>query len=225
LKWGDGMKTALATVLASVLVTSVAHAQPSSAPAPAPAPAVPPPTPIVTGQPVPASEPPPPGSDGTDVSHINGQLVKVGEHNEYYYTFRRTNLSANPLGWVLGIYGASVSYGFSQNVAIRGDVNFFAPPDTDVRGMELGVGLPIYLRRTYQGPFLEPGFIARSFRDGGGDDVYSQVGPQVLVGWHWSWDSGLNFAIAGGLGRNWSNDEEYEEDIFPNGYMRFGYAF
>lgn len=216
------MKTALPVVLASLLVTSVAHAQPSAAPPPA----VPPPTPIPTAQPVPASEPPPPGSDGTDVSHINGQLVKVGEHNEYYYSFRRTNLSANPLGWVFGIYGASVSYGFSRNVAIRGDVNFFAPPDTDVRGTEIGVGLPIYLRRTYQGPFLEPGFIVRSFSDGDGDDIDSTVGPQVLLGWHWSWDSGLNLAMAFGAGRNWSTDEEeYESEVFPNGYLRFGYAF
>lgn len=215
------MKTALSTVLASVLVTSVAHAQPSSVPPPA----VPPPTPVATGQPVPASEPPPPGSDGTDVSHINGQLVKVGEHNEYYYTFRRTNLSANPLGWIFGIYGASVSYGFSRNVAIRGDVNYFAPPDGELRGTEVGVGLPIYLRRTYQGPFLEPGFIVRSFRDGEGDSIESEVGPQVLVGWHWMWDSGLNLALAFGAGRNWSTDDEYESTIFPNGYMRFGYAF
>src|SRR6188508_1990029 len=115
------MKTALPAVLASLLITSVAYAQPSAAPPPPPPTAVPLPTPIPTAQPVPASEPPPPGSDGSDVSHINGQLVKVGEHNEYYYTFRRTNLSANPLGWVFGIYGASVSYGFSKNVAIRGD--------------------------------------------------------------------------------------------------------
>ena len=219
------MKTALSTVLASVLVTSVAHAQPSAAPAPAPVPAVPPPTPIVNGQPVPASEPPPPGSDGTDVSHINGQLVKVGEHNEYYYTFRRTNLSANPLGWIFGLYGASVSYGFSQNVAIRGDVNYFAAPEGDVRGSEFGVGLPIYLRRTYQGPFIEPGFIVRTFQNKYDDEVDSEVGPQVLVGWHWMWDSGLNLSMAFGAGRNWSTDEEYESKIFPNGYLRFGYAF
>lgn len=211
------MKTALSTVLASVLVSSVAHAQPQAAP--------PPPTPIVAGQPVPASEPPPPGSDGSDVSHINGQLVKVGEHNEYYYTFRRTNLSANPLGWIFGIYGASVSYGFSQNVAIRGDVNYFAPPEGELRGTELGVGLPIYLRRTYQGPFLEPGFIVRNFRDGDGDSIESEVGPQVLVGWHWSWDSGLNLAMAFGAGRNWSTEDDVDSTIFPNGYLRFGYAF
>ena len=216
------MKTALTTVvLASLLVTSVARAQPAAAPPPA----VPPPAPIPPAQPLPASEPPPPGSDGTDVSHINGQLVKVGEHNEYYYTFRRTNLSANPLGWVFGIYGASVSYGFSKNVAIRGDVNYFAPPEGDTRGSEFGIGLPIYLRRTYQGPFLEPGFIVRSFKSEWDDDIQSEVGPQVLVGWHWSWDSGLNLAMAFGAGRNWSTDNEYESEVFPNGYLRFGYAF
>jgi hypothetical protein len=205
------MKTPLAALVASILVSAApAHAQTAA--------------PIQTGQPVPASEPPPPGSDGRDVSHINGQLVKVGEHNEYYYGYRRTNLSANPLGWIFGIYGASVSYGISQNIAIRGDVNYFAPPDSDSRGTEIGAGLPIYLRRTYQGPFVEPGFIARRFARH--DEVYlSEVGPQVLIGWHWMWDSGLNVAAALGAGRNWSNDEEDEDTVFANGYLRFGYAF
>jgi hypothetical protein len=216
------MKTALsAAALASLLVTSVAHAQPSAAPPPP----VPPPTPVPQGQVVPASELPPAGGDGSDLSHINGQLVKVGEHNEYYYSFRRTNLSANPLGWIFGIYGASVSYGFSKNVAIRGDVNYFAPPNGGTRGSEIGIGLPIYMRRTYQGPFLEPGFIARSFKSDYDGEVDSEIGPQVLVGWHWSWDSGLNLAMAFGAGRNWSTDEEYEGEVFPNGYLRFGYAF
>lgn len=207
------MKTAPAALVTLLLATSAAQAQ-----------SVPPPT-STPGQPAPASQPPPSGSDGSDLSHINGQVVKVGEHNEYYYSYRRTNLSTNPLGWIFGIYGASVSYGISQNVAIRGDVNYFAPADTDVRGSELGVGLPVYLRRTYQGPFLEPGFIVRTFGDGDGD-TESTVGPQVLVGWHWSWDSGLNLAMAFGAGRNWStDDDDYDEDIFPNGYLRFGYAF
>ena len=90
--------------------------------------------------------------------------------------------------------------------------------------LEVGVGVPIYFRRTYQGVFLEPGIISRRF-DSEGETVVTAAGPQMLVGWHWTWDSGLNVAIAGGLGRNWSTDSEYEEKIFGNGYLRFGYAF
>jgi hypothetical protein len=49
----------------------------------------------------------------------------------------------------------------------------------------------------------------------------------VLVGWHWTWDSGLNMALAAGVGRNISaSDDDFEEEsIFPNGYFRIGYTF
>lgn len=172
-------------------------------------------------QPASTSEPPP-----GELSHINGEPVKVGEHNEYYYDFKRWNVSANPLGWIVGIYGVSVSYGFHDNVAFRADANLFDFPDSESRGTELGVGLPIYLRRTYQGPFLEPGVIVRSFENEFDDDVDTTLGPQVLVGWHWTWDSGFNLALAAGAGRNISGDKELGDgEIFANGYLRFGYNF
>jgi Protein of unknown function (DUF3575) len=182
----------------------------------------------------PASQPPPAGGDGRDMSHIGGVPVRVGDHHEYYYGFRRTNLSTNPIGWILGIYGVSLSYGLSSHFALRGDVNYFNPVGDDgTEGYELGVGLPIYFRRTYSGPFLEPGAIVRRFTDSGldeeGDDDNITMGPQVLAGWHWIWDSGLNLALAFGLGRNWSErdtDSDYDdEEVFVNGYLRFGYAF
>ena len=50
----------------------------------------------------------------------------------------------------------------------------------------------------------------------------------MLVGWHWMWDSGLNVALAGGLGHNWAASNDYHDrgdDMFFNGYLRFGYAF
>jgi hypothetical protein len=171
--------------------------------------------------------PPPPAPD---VSQLNGQLVKVGERNEYELSFPRWNVSTNPIGWILGAYGLSVSYGPHPNFALRADVNYFHPVDTDMQGYELGVGAPIYFRRTYQGVFLEPGLIVRHFEDKNVDSYSSTVfGPQVLVGWHWMWDSGLNVAIAAGAGRNWSThsgDGYYDnESVFFNGYLRFGYAF
>ncbi len=171
-----------------------------------------------------ASEPPPGGR--ADLSHINGVPIPVGTHNEYYYTFKRWNVSSNPVGWVMGSYGVSVSYGLGQNVALRGDLDFYKPVGSGAAGYELGVGLPIYFRRTYQGLFLEPGLIVRELGDG--DYRTEEKGPQVLVGWHWSWDSGLNFAIALGVGRNLANkDGNYNggDELFPNGYMRFGYEF
>ena len=163
-----------------------------------------------------------------DVNHINGQLVKVGETNDYVKDYRRTNVSTNPIGWIVGSYGVSVSHGINNHVALRGDINYLSGfLDEGSTGFEIGVGAPIYLRRTYQGAFLEPGFISRRFTSDdwdGGRSTSSTMGPQMLVGWHWTWDSGFNVALAGGIGRNWSSDAEYDK-VFPNGYLRFGYAF
>jgi len=227
-------QTARPCLLAAAIVllaASSAGAQPSATP-PAPAPTPPPPTPVQPAAVPAASQPPPAGGDGSDLSHIHGTPIAVGDHNQFYYRYRRTNLSTNPLGWIFGIYGASLSYGISDHFAVRGDVNYFDPVgDDSIKGYELGVGLPIYFRRTYSGLFLEPGAIVRRFTDSSGDssDDNTTVGPQILVGWHWMWDSGLNFAIAVGAGRNWSKhdtENDYDdEEVFPNGYLRFGYAF
>ncbi len=226
------MKTfafARSLVAAAVLAAtgSAALAQPGAEeqpPAPAPAPATNPTAPV--------------NAAWSDVNHINGQLVPVGQKNDYLIKFRRTNISTNPLGWIFGSYGVSLSYALNDHIAIRGDVNYFSPPSDGggIRetGAEMGVGAPIYFRRTYQGLFLEPGLISRTFKtsyvdSSSSDQTTTTFGPQVLVGWHWTWDSGLNFAVAAGAGRNWSTkdtDSSYSEaKVFANGYMRFGYAF
>ena len=185
-------------------------------------------------QPGAATSEPPPTKDGR-VSQINGQLVKVGEHNEYYYDFKRFNVAANPLGAIAGIYGVSASYGVTSNVALHADINVYSNIfDSDASGYEIGIGAPLYLRRTYQGPFVEPGIILRKF--GTGDIRGETLGPQVLLGWHSSWDSGFNVSYAFGLGRDFmtGSDSEYHDsesgdkkdtELFANGYFRIGYAF
>ena len=245
----------LAALAFVVCSSSVALAQGTAAPAPAPAPVVAPgpvvvvsPAPVIVTQPAPAPAPAGPATTAAgapqnanwqEVNHINGQLVPVGQENDYLKKYKKWNVSTNPIGWIIGSYGVSLSYGINDNMAVRGDINYYSPPGQDsgynVSGVEIGVGLPIYFRRTYQGLFLEPGIISRTFSDSYSCDGCSSreetttttFGPQVLVGWHWTWSSGLNFAIAAGAGRNWATkDTEYgESEIFGNGYMRFGYAF
>jgi hypothetical protein len=175
-----------------------------------------------SAQPPAGHEAPPAPPPRGDLSHIDGVPVPVGDHNQYYYDFRRWNVASNPIGWIAGIYGLSVSYGFHDNVALRGDANLYSLKGGD-SGYEVGVGLPIYFRRTYQGVFLEPGLIVREFENSSSPTM----GPQVLVGWHWTWDSGLNVAVAGGLGRNFAaSDRDFSgDDLFANGYLRFGYSF
>lgn len=162
-----------------------------------------------------------------DLSEVNGYPVKVGEHGEYRYSYPKWNVSSNPLGWIVGSYGLSLSYATHANLAVRGDISYANFGDDDYSSKKLNLDLPIYFRKVYHGVFLEPGLSAQK-RDDEFEDA-TLFGPQVLVGWHGLWDSGLNISMAGGVGRNWSgsNAEVYEDDldVFINGYLRFGYAF
>lgn len=194
-----------------------------------------PPAPVVVAPPVqpmiatgagpgamPAGQPAPQNESWNNVSHINGTPVPVGTRGDYLYRFRRTNFSVNPVGWTLGFYGASLSYAFHENLAIKGDVSVFS---NDGDGFtEISVTAPLYLRRAYQGPFVEAGLMIRDWDDGDSDR-----GPQVLIGWHWTFDSGFNMAMAVGGGRDFSKEGldgyDDEEEEFFNGYFRIGYAF
>ncbi len=167
-----------------------------------------------------------------NVSHINGTLVKVGEKSDYIIKYRKLNISTNPIGWIVGIYGVSASYALGQNVAIRGDANYFSMDNE--RGYEVGVSAPIYFRRVYSGPFIEPGIVARGFEnvndyaydcyDCSSSSGSTLVGPEMLFGWHWTFDSGLNIAAAFGAARNMSGDANSSSDPEPVGYFRIGYA-
>lgn len=173
--------------------------------------------------------------DWNNVSHINGQIVKVGERGDYLYKFKKTNISTNPIGYMFGFYGLSVSRALTTNIAIRVDANLMDFDNTS--GYELGVSLPIYFKRMYSGPFIEPGLITRGFRDtydyaydcydcSSYNDTDTMVGPEVLFGWHWIFDSGLNVAFAFGAARDMSgSDSEYDSSVEPAGYFRVGYAF
>jgi hypothetical protein len=196
----------------------------------APAPQVAPPSlaPPVVEAPPPA---PPQNEDWNNVSHINGQVVPVGERGAYLYTFKKTNISTNPIGWMFGFYGISVSYAVHPNVAVRADANIFN--FSNETGYELGVSLPIYFRRAYSGPFIEPGLITRGFKhddssycSGCTSTTDTMAGPEMLFGWHWSFDSGLNVAAALGAARNLQTSSmSYGSDIQPAGYFRIGYEF
>ncbi len=165
-----------------------------------------------------------------DVSKVEGDLVEVGNHNRYRYGYPRYNLSTNPFGALIGIYSASGSAALTNRVALRVDGTFYNEVDSNSRGYELNLSVPIYFKKMYSGVFLEPGIIVREFDI----DAPATAGPEVLLGYHWFFDSGLNISLALGVGRNliyeeeddFSSDYEAGEDkIFGNGYLRFGYAF
>lgn len=174
----------------------------------------------------------------SEVSHINGTLVKVGEKSDYILRYRKTNISTNPIGWMFGFYGVSVSHAISEHIAIRGDANIIHFDNND--GYEIGASAPIYFRRVYSGPFIEPGFIMRGEKNnyycesssggGCGSEMQTMAGPEMMFGWHWTFDSGLNVAAALGAARNLNQQmDEYgyntSDDVVPAGYFRIGYAF
>jgi len=184
------------------------------------------PSAVAPAQPQMAAQPAPQNEDWQNVNHINGQIVKVGEKGDYLIKFKKTNIATNPIGWMFGIYGLSISQAVTDNVAIRGDANFINIDNES--GYEFGISAPIYFRRAYSGPFLEPGLITRGSSSTYADcsdcgSSYSMVGPEILFGWHWSFDSGLNVAMAFGAARNMSSDSS-DGDPEPAGYFRIGYA-
>lgn len=230
----------LSVVLSSVVMATAAMAQPGAQAPGGPAEG----STVIVMQPAPMppqgayGAQPPPGApvvvavapqneSWNNVSHINGTPIPVGSRNEYLFERRKAVIAVNPVGWLMGFYSGSLSYALSDNIALRGDLSVFQEIDGDGDDgfVEVGVSAPLYLRRTYEGLFLEPGIISRSWDDGD-----QTRGPQVLVGWQGMYDSGWTIAAAMGLGRDFQNDsdnDEYGDDteLFFNGYFRVGYGF
>ncbi len=171
----------------------------------------------------------PQNENWNNVSHINGVPVKVGERQDYLYKPKKFNLSANPFGFFFGYYDVAASMALGSNLGATVAISGWGL-DGDT-GYQFSATLPLYFRKTFSGPFLEAGLLIR----GSEDEYYaydcydcsysssdSWVGPQMLFGWHWTFDSGLNTSFAFGVARPLGGDEN---DTDVNGYWRVGYAF
>ena len=117
------------------------------------------------GPPGASEEPPaaaaPQNEDWNNVSHINGTPVPVGERNRYLYDYKKTNLTVNPFGLFFGYYDVGVAHGVTQNVALAGSITGVGTELND--GYQATVSAPIYFRRTFSGPYLEPGLVTRTW--------------------------------------------------------------
>ena len=180
---------------------------------------------------VPAAQPPPQNEPWSNVSHINGTPVPVGERNNYLYDFKKTNLQVNPLGPLDGFYEIALSHALSANIAVS--VELAAESHDGDSAQQIAVTLPIYFKRTFSGPFIEPGFVARSQSyddtcfDCGADSSTSFTQFEMMVGWQWMFDSGLNMSFALGAARRLgdANSDSLDDGLAPAGYFRAGYAF
>jgi hypothetical protein len=169
----------------------------------------------------------------SNVSHINGVPVKVGERQDYLYKPKKFNLSTNPFGFFFGYYDVAASMALGQNLAASVAITGWDFSDYE-KGYQLSATLPLYFRKTFSGPYLEGGLLIRASEN---EDYYyagdcidycsssetdSWAGPQLLFGWHWTFDSGLNLQFAFGVAKQMGNDDR---DTDANGYFRVGYAF
>lgn len=174
----------------------------------------------------------------SNVSHINGVPVAVGERNRYLYKFKRTNIAVNPFGLLFGYYEGGAQFALSQNIALSVSGAYYSMGNSgDVSGYQLTASAPIYFRRTFSGPFLEPGVITRSSLERvyydcavnsgcGGQPRDTWAGIEMLFGWQWTFDSGLNVAMAFGVAKHLEgNRSGSSDDADANGYFRVGYAF
>jgi hypothetical protein len=174
--------------------------------------------------------------DQVNLSTINGHPIKVGEHNEYYNQHPKFSIGLNPLGLVMGMYGLSGTYAVSDHVGVRGEflIAHNALGESGANGSSLQFGAPIFFKQMYQGFFLEPGLTVRSSSrkdwDGNAQDV-STVGPHIMAGWQWRWDSGFTASLAFGATRdvssnNDNNDVGYDNnEVTPTSYFHTGYTF
>ena len=184
--------------------------------------------------PVPVAAPAPQNEDWNNVSHINGTPIKVGERGDYLYKFKKTNISGNPFGPFFGYYDIAVSHALGQNLAATVAISGWDMDEGYTQGWQLSATLPLYFRRAYSGPYLEGGLLMRTdtsddYYDPYYDSYYTEdmdtqtwIGPQLLFGWHWTFDSGLNVNFAFGVAKH-MNDSDNDTDA--NGYFRVGYAF
>ena len=211
--------TLIASTLVSIAVPAFADGPSEVAPTIAPAPILAPAAVAQAGQ----------IENPTNVSQINGQIVPVGDHNQYLYSFKHTNLSVNPIGLLFGYYDASASFAVSNNIALTASATIIHLPGDTATASEFSASAQIYLRRAYSGPYIEPGVVVATGSDSCDDcdntTTTTLAGPEMLLGWSWMYDSGFNIQTAFGVARNFNNNGDDSTDVIPVGYFRVGYAF
>jgi hypothetical protein len=181
----------------------------------------------------------PQNEDWNNVSHINGHPVPVGDRNQYLYRFRKNEIAVNPFGPFWGYYDVAAAHAVTQNVAVQGSLTAWDRENGYSTGYQLTASLPIYLKRTFSGPFLEPGVIIRESSSGDnycydasgsysscGTDTHRWAGPEMLFGWQSTFDSGLTVQAAFGVAKRMAtNYMSSSDDADVNGYFRVGYQF
>jgi len=177
------------------------------------------------------------GDEEYNTLPTNKPVIPVGERNRYRNAYQTWNVWTNPFGYFWGNFNLGISYAFHQNVKVNLEPQFiyFFLADPKVVGGGATLSTSIYFKKVYDGFYLEPGarilYLSQERKFGGSKADGLVGGPQLIAGWSWIWDSGLNFNVGLGVGYYWGNtgkdveDTEAFEGIFPAGNLQFGFAF
>lgn len=116
-------------------------------------------------------------------------------------TDRSTNISVNPLGFLIGAANVSAQFKVSERFSIGPSASFYrySVDESKATGYGLGLDAVFYLSGTafndswFLGPFL--GYANAS----NGGLSASGVGVGATIGYWWFWDSGFNLSLGIGI--------------------------
>jgi len=145
----------------------------------------------------------------------------------------KTFIASNPVGMAIGQLSLSVSRAVHDHVAVR--VDGILIDNNVLRGLSASASVAVYVARAFDGPFVEPGFMVRRGHskflcDGSamcGTD--SLVGPQLMLGWHWTFGPGVSIAAAVGVIYDLGDRSDFlidpETGLAPTASLNTGVAF
>jgi hypothetical protein len=150
-------------------------------------------------------------------------------------------LATNPLAIVDEEYSVSMAAAVASHVVVRGELQLAAAnvPLADVSAAA-GLSVRLFLDHAFQGPFIEPGVITRTTTTSGNCLENSTIvdgmcgytprtlGPEIYVGWQWTFGSHFTGAASFGVEKVWFADNGLSAAAIPHvfaGALRVGYAW
>jgi hypothetical protein len=134
---------------------------------------------------------------------------------------KTTNLQLSPIGVIFGFYSIAAERALSSNIALALELDAANTGGGAGTATQAILSLPLYIKRTFSGPFIEPGVLVHSTSY---EPAYAGI--ELLIGWTYLFDSGVNISGAIGISRRIDGDGELVVDALdPSGYFRVGYAF
>lgn len=151
----------------------------------------------------------------------------------------RLLLGTDPIGLVTNSYVLTAGYALSDHVAVRGEVQLQHDDLNSVELWHYRASVPIFLDRTFHGPFIEPGLVQMTGTttewqlDAYGNPVATTAqvktfGPSMMVGYEWTFHDRYTIAAAFGASKVWSSSSSPGVLGFfggPEYYIRAGWLF